>query len=296
MTHQVISGSALGQWYRQAQAIAQEAGIPRTEVDWLLQSLAGIDRLTLRLQSFQESYELPISLAELTQLWQRRLQERIPVQYLTGVAYWRKFCLKVSPAVLIPRPETELIVDLAVEAALTQSPLSSSNWVDLGTGSGAIAIGLAEALPTATIYAVDRSSAALNMAQQNADRLGFSARIQFYEGSWWEPLDFLKGQVCGMVSNPPYIPSDRVSTLQPEVARHEPHTALDGGTDGLESIRHLIATAPDYLESGGVWLVEMMAGQAEAVAELLRSQGQYRDVQIHCDLAGIERFALAYRT
>lgn len=298
MAHQVVSGVEIGQWYRQAQAIAREAGISGMEIDWLLQSLTGLDRLTLRLQSFQESYQLPISLAELTQLWQRRLHERIPVQYLTGVAYWRNFCLSVSPAVLIPRPETELIVDLAVAAmqpSLTQPPLPSSNWVDLGTGSGAIALGLAEALPTATVHAVDRSEAALKIARQNADRLGFTDRIHFYQGSWWEPLDFLKGRVSGMVSNPPYIPSHQVPTLQPEVAQHEPHGALDGGVDGLESLRHLIATAPDYLESGGVWLVEMMAGQAEAVADLLDRQGQYRDVQIGCDLAGIERFAWAYR-
>ncbi|MBD0341341.1 MAG: protein-(glutamine-N5) methyltransferase, release factor-specific, partial [Microcoleus sp. Co-bin12] len=110
-----------------------------------------------------------------------------------------------------------------------------------------------------------------------------------------EPLAFLKGQVSGMVSNPPYIPSSTVLTLQPEVVRHEPHLALDGGFDGLDCIRHLVETAPDYLESGGVWLVEMMAGQAEAVADMLESHGSYGKVQIFSDLAGIARFALAYR-
>jgi release factor glutamine methyltransferase len=167
--------------------------------------------------------------------------------------------------------------------------------VDLGTGSGAIAIGLASELTNATIHAVDFSSEALAVARQNAENLGFAQKVNFYQGSWWEPLGFLKGRVTGMVSNPPYIPSSTVLTLQPEVLKHEPHLALDGGFDGLECIRHLVETAPDYLESGGVWLVEMMAGQAEAVADMLESHGSYCDVQIFADLAGVDRFALAYR-
>jgi release factor glutamine methyltransferase len=290
--------------------------------------LTGLDRLALRLESFKDlpKIELKLSLSELAELWRGRLQERMPVQYLIGTVHWRHFTLKVTPAVLIPRPETELLIDLAVEAVnsrleaentnqkstppspslprggedlncskLRGGEFSKSNWVDLGTGSGAIAIGLALELTNATIHAVDFSSAALAVAQQNADNLGFTERVNFYQGSWWEPLAFLKGHVSGMVSNPPYIPSSTVLTLQPEVLNHEPHLALDGGFDGLECIRHLVKTAPDYLESGGVWLVEMMAGQAEAVADMLESHGSYCDVQIFADLAGVDRFALAYR-
>ena len=96
-----------------------------------------------------------------------------------------------------------------------------------------------------------------------------------------------------MVSNPPYIPTALIAQLQPEVAQHEPHLALDGGTDGLDCIRHLIATAPDYLRPGGIWLIEMMAGQAETVKHLLQERGSYERIQIFPDLAGIERFALA---
>jgi release factor glutamine methyltransferase len=239
--------------------------------------------------------ELKLCLSELAQLWQRRLQERVPVQYLTGVAHWRHFSLKVTPAVLIPRPETELLIDLAVEAVESYGVNPKSHWVDLGTGSGAIAIGLAGALTNARVYAVDCSSEALAVARLNAENLGLGSRVNFYQGSWWEPLAFLKGQVSGMVSNPPYIPSSTVLTLQPEVLKHEPHLALDGGFDGLECIRHLVETAPNYLESGGVWLVEMMAGQAEAVADMLESHGSYGKVQIFSDLAGVDRFALAYR-
>ena len=292
-----VSGLELWQWVNQAAAEARSSDIPLAEIEWLLQELAGLDRLALRLESFKDlpKIELKLSLSELAQLWQRRLQERVPVQYLTGVAHWRHFSLKVTPAVLIPRPETELLIDLAVEAVKSYGVNPKSLWVDLGTGSGAIAIGLACALTNARVYAVDCSSEALAVARLNAENLGFGSRVNFYQGLWWEPLAFLKGQVSGMVSNPPYIPSSTVLTLQPEVVRHEPHLALDGGFDGLDCIRHLVETAPDYLESGGVWLVEMMAGQAEAVADLLESHGSYGKVQIFSDLAGIDRFALAYR-
>ncbi|WP_445246666.1 peptide chain release factor N(5)-glutamine methyltransferase [Microcoleus sp. OTE_8_concoct_300] len=292
-----VSGLELWEWVNQAAAEARSSDIPLAEIDWLLQELAGLDRLALRLESFKDlpKIELKLSLSELAQLWQRRLQERVPVQYLTGVAHWRHFSLKVTPAVLIPRPETELLIDLAVEAVKNYGVNPKSHWVDLGTGSGAIAIGLACALTNARVYAVDCSSEALAVARLNAENLGFGSRINFYQGLWWEPLAFLKGQVSGMVSNPPYIPSSTVLTLQPEVVRHEPHLALDGGFDGLDCIRHLVETAPDYLESGGVWLVEMMAGQAEAVADMLESHGSYGKVQIFSDLAGVDRFALAYR-
>ncbi|MEG4861072.1 peptide chain release factor N(5)-glutamine methyltransferase [Microcoleus sp. K1-B6] len=292
-----VSGLELWEWANQAKTEARSSDIPLAEIDWLLQELAGLDRLALRLESFKDlpKIELKLSLSKLAQLWQRRLQERVPVQYLTGVAHWRHFSLKVTPAVLIPRPETELLIDLAVEAVKSYSVNPKSHWVDLGTGSGAIAIGLASALTNARVYAVDCSSEALAVARLNAENLGFASRINFYQGLWWEPLEFLKGQVSGMVSNPPYIPSSTVLTLQPEVLKHEPHLALDGGFDGLECIRHLVETAPDYLESGGVWLVEMMAGQAEAVADMLESHGSYGKVQIFSDLAGVDRFALAYR-
>ena len=292
-----VSGLELWEWMNQAKAQAIASDIPNSELDWLLQELAGLDKLAIRLESFKDlpKIELKLPLSELAQLWERRLQERVPVQYLTGVAHWRNFSLKVTPAVLIPRPETELLIDLAVEAVKSYGVNPKSHWVDLGTGSGAIAIGLASELTNTTIHAVDCSSAALAVAQINAENLGFGSRVNFYQGLWWEPLEFLKGRVSGMVSNPPYIPSSTVLTLQPEVLKHEPHLALDGGFDGLDCIRHLVETAPDYLESGGVWLVEMMAGQATAVADLLRSHGSYDRVQIFADLAGIDRFALAYR-
>ncbi|TBR57483.1 protein-(glutamine-N5) methyltransferase, release factor-specific [Westiellopsis prolifica IICB1] len=295
-----ISGLQLWEWRQAAIAASISADVSPAEVDWLLQEIAGLDRLALRLESFKERshIQLQLSLEELEILWQKRLKERLPVQYIAGVTPWRQFQITVSPAVLIPRPETECLIDIAVAAvAKSQENLSlqQGHWVDLGTGSGAISIGLADAFQEATIHAVDYSRAAIAIAQINAQNAKLSDRINFYQGYWWEPLEFLKGQFSGMVSNPPYIPTSTVSTLQPEVVNHEPHLALDGGEDGLDCIRYLIETSPSYLKSGGVWLIEMMAGQADAVREILQNQGSYCNIEISADLAGIERFALAYK-
>lgn len=291
-----VSGLELWQWRQMARQQAIAANVPPTEVDWFLQAMSELDRLTLRLESFQARPQVALqrSWPELTRLWQQRVEDQVPVQYLTEVAPWRQFLLKVSPAVLIPRPETECLIDLAL-AATQATSLATGDWVDLGTGSGAIALGLATAFPQATIHAVDDSAEALAIAQANAQAYHLRNRIQFYQGSWFQPLMHLRGRLRGMVSNPPYIPSAMIPTLQPEVARHEPHVALDGGADGLECVGQLIETAPDYLQVGGVWLVELMAGQATTVAQRLQAQGCYSRITIHADLAGIDRFVLAYR-
>ncbi len=295
----IVSGKELYLWREDAISAARSAQISPAEVDWLLEVVADVDKLSLRLGSFQKKSQISLSLplSVLSQLWQRRIQDSLPVQYIAGVTCWRNFQLKVSTDVLIPRSETELLIDLVTKAVGESSneEISSGYWVDLGTGSGAIAFGLAEVLTNAEIYAVDCSEGALAIARENAARLGFSSRIAFSQGSWWSPLGHLKGKVSGMVSNPPYIPTSLFSQLQPEVVKHEPHLALDGGIDGLEHIRYLIETAPDYLMSGGIWLIEMMTGQAEQVEAMLQKQGSYRNIKIFADLAGIDRFALAYR-
>lgn len=285
----LIPGLQLWHWRSNVKHQSVAQAISPDEVDWLLQEMAGVDRLFLRLQPDQP---IPsnVSLADLDRAWQKRIAERTPIQYLAGITPWRNFELKVAPGVLIPRPETELLIDFAIAQ---DSKLKAGQWVDLGTGSGAIAIGLALSMPSATVYAVDRSEEALAIAKSNAELL--NAKVQFYQGNWFEPIAHLKHSLSGVVSNPPYIPTETVSTLEPEVRLHEPHLALDGGADGLESIRHLIQTAPDYLIPGGIWMVEMMMGQADSIAALLSAQGSYDRITIHKDLAGIERFAIAYR-
>ncbi|MBD2231040.1 peptide chain release factor N(5)-glutamine methyltransferase [Phormidium tenue] len=293
-----IAGTELWAWRDKALVDAQAAGVDAGEVDWLLMAVANVDRLSLRLGTLRQRSHITLrySLAELERRWQQRLTERTPVQYLVGETPWRDLMLTVSPAVLIPRPETELIIDLA-EAAIARSPigdqLAQGVWVDMGTGSGAIALGLAQALPFARILAVDFSAEALAIAQENAARAGLSHRITFYQGSWFEPLTSYRGQISAVVSNPPYIPSALLPTLQPEVINHEPASALDGGNDGLDDLRLLAALAPEFLVPGGLWLVEMMVGQGDAVRELLEAQGCYRDIQTCLDLAGRDRFVQA---
>ncbi|MBE9141569.1 peptide chain release factor N(5)-glutamine methyltransferase [Nodosilinea sp. LEGE 07088] len=298
MGEALTSGTDLWAWRNRALQDAQAAGIDAEEVDWLLTAVADVDRLALRLGTVQRRAQVALwfSLAELDRRWHQRITERIPVQYLVGETRWRDLSLTVSPAVLIPRPETELIIDLAM-AAVVSSPrgdqLAGGIWVDMGTGSGAIAIALAQTFPLARILAVDLSPNALAIAQANTKRMDLGDRITFYQGAWFEPLEPYRGQISALVSNPPYIPSALLPTLQPEVVNHEPAAALDGGDDGLAALRMLATQAPDYLVPGGLWLVEMMAGQGEAVKELLVAQGCYRDIEIHLDLAGRDRFVQA---
>jgi release factor glutamine methyltransferase len=296
-----ITRRELWTWRRWAESLAKTHAVNQREVDWLLKSVANLDSLTLRLESIGDDrsnaqahpkvIEISMPLDRLSALWIDRVEQRKPVQYLVGRTFWRDFELVVSPAVLIPRPETESIIDIALAASTSLQ--QQGIWVDLGTGSGAIAIGLAKTLPLAEIFAVDTSAEALAIAQANATRLNVIHQIDFSQGSWWTSLPQLKGKVAGMISNPPYIPSAEVLQLQPEVVNHEPHLALDGGLDGLAAIRILVDTAPEYLQPGGIWLIEMMAGQGALVVELLAQQGSYTDIEIIDDLAGLDRFVLA---
>ncbi|ELR99496.1 peptide chain release factor N(5)-glutamine methyltransferase [Gloeocapsa sp. PCC 73106] len=292
-----ITGLELKYWRISAIAKAKLLGIEAGEVDWLLQRVTTLTKLDLRLESYQHRQDILSrkSLRELTQLWQQRLTARVPLQYLAGYTHWRDFDLKVSPDVLIPRPETEAIVDLALEAIASSPELATGTWVDLGTGSGAIALALAQVLPKSTIYATDVSHTALNIAKENAKMLDLEARIIFKQGSWWSPLEHLQGQVSGMVANPPYIPTYMIPQLQSEVSLHEPHLALDGGDDGLMCLKHLLETAPLYLRSGGIWLSEIMMGQSPRLVEMLANQGSYHQIQAFTDLAGSDRFVLGYR-
>lgn len=292
------SGQALYQWRHWALDLSQTHSIDLEEVDWLLQSVTSLSSLSLRLDLYRGDVEIPIRwpLSTLTQKWQQRTTERIPVQYLIGETPWRHFSLLVSPEVLIPRPETELIIDIA-ETLSAQSPLKeklqAGHWADLGTGSGAIALGLARSFPDATLHAVDISPSALEIAQKNAQKNHLSHRINFYTGSWLSPLAKLKGTLSAILSNPPYIPSQTISTLQPEVANHEPHLALNGGPDGLDCLKALIQSGSAHLCLGGLWITELMAGQAETVAHLLHQQGTYDHIRTHPDLSGIDRFVSA---
>ncbi|MEM6446120.1 MAG: peptide chain release factor N(5)-glutamine methyltransferase [Cyanobacteria bacterium P01_D01_bin.123] len=285
---QAATASArLWAWRNDAIARARCEGIAPVEVDRLLAHFTGWtnrDRLL-------GSYPSEVDWLQLNSSWQRRWQERVPLHYVLGTLTWRDLDLQVSPAVLIPRPETELLVDLALPEVRAAS--ENSLWVDLGTGSGAIAIALARERADVQVHAVDLSAEAIEVAAANVRFYELAARVQLWLGSWFEPLSSLRGQIRGVVSNPPYIPTAEINTLQPEVRQHEPHLALDGGHFGLDAIVHLIQTAPDYVMSEGFWAVELMVGQARTVTQLLQRDGRYRAIAVHPDLGGIDRFVSA---
>ncbi|MHB8174267.1 MAG: peptide chain release factor N(5)-glutamine methyltransferase [Nitrospirota bacterium] len=218
---------------------------------------------------------------------------REPTQYILGRAEFLGRMFQVNPAVLIPRPETEL---LAREGADFLKSLDSPLAADIGTGSGCIAVTLALEVPGAFIYALDCSDGALSIARANADKSGAAGRMEFLRGDLLQPLSGmgLRGKLDLAVSNPPYIPTDDIPKLQPEVL-FEPVPALDGGLDGLGAIRRLVHEAPLYLRPGGKLMLEIGFGQAGAVREMVNDEPGLEIEKIVLDFAGIERIIIAVK-
>jgi len=212
-----------------------------------------------------------------------------PVAYLVGKKEFWSLNLKVTPAVMIPRPETETLV----EAAL---PISSFSpfILELGTGSGAIAIALAKESPQALIIATDISIAALRVAKENA----FSHRInsiRFIAGDLFSPFKLEKVMFDLIITNPPYIPSSQISQLPAGIRDYEPRIAFDGGEDGLAVHRKIIQEAPCYLKVGGYLLLEVGEGQSKEVAKIISATPKFSSPEIIKDLAGLERVVKACR-
>ncbi|MEN9220900.1 MAG: peptide chain release factor N(5)-glutamine methyltransferase [Thermostichus sp. BF3_bins_97] len=290
------------EWRAQALAMAKAAGIPAEEVEILLRDKLGWGPLQ-RLMGRAPVGKLGQTpgwdgdpLEEVQALWRRRLEERIPLQYLLGKVEWAGLELQVTPAVLIPRPETELLLEQATLWLQAHPVPQGSHFVDLGTGSGALAIALAHQHPQVQLLAVDASPQALAVAAANVAAHHLQHRVKLLQGSWFAPLDPWREQIRGLLSNPPYIPSSELPNLMPEVRLHEPWLALDGGADGLGCLRLLIQEAPHYLAPNSFWAVEVMQGQAPWVAEQLLAMGCYQQIHIHLDLAGIERVVSAQFT
>ena len=208
-----------------------------------------------------------------------------PVAYLTGTQGFWSLELDVSPATLIPRPETELLVELA----LARIPMAAASRIaDLGTGSGAIALAIAKERPRATVIATDASAAALDVAQRNAVRNGIT-NIEFREGDWFAPL---VGDAFDLIaSNPPYIEDDDPHLREGDL-RFEPATALSSGTDGLDAIRRIVGDAPAHLRPGGWLLLEHGWAQGAAVRALLDAAG-FIDIASKRDLENRDRITLA---
>lgn len=250
---------------------------PRLEAEWMLCEALSLDRVGLYL-----NFDKPLSDAELA-LYRgmvARRGRREPLQYILGSQEFMGLEFRVTPAVLIPRHDTEVLVTEAVKRGS-----GCRGILDIGTGSGCVAVTVAKALPEAEVCTVDVSGEAIEVARGNAERNGVS--VQFFQGSLFEP--FAGKRFDMVVSNPPYITSADLATLQQEVRDFEPAGALDGGGDGLDFYRRITADAPAFLNPGGSLLFEVGAGQAGEVLELLKAGGFTNERFTQTDPAGIER-------
>jgi release factor glutamine methyltransferase len=248
----------------------------RRESEWLLCEALGLDRVGLYL-----NFDRPLHPSELNTIrgMVSRRARREPLQYILGTQEFMGLEFKVSPAVLIPRHDTEALV---VEA-IGRCP-QPRRILDIGTGSGCIAITLSRHWPEAEVFGVDTSAAALAIARENAERLG--ARVSLKEGSYFDPFPAISFDL--IISNPPYIPAADLAGLQPEVRDFEPRAALDGGEDGLDSYRAIIPAASNHLFAGGWLMVEVGAGEAPPVRRLFEESG-YGDLFTAMDGGGVER-------
>lgn len=256
----------------------QEKGVEnaRREAEWMLCDATGLDRIGLYL-----NFDKPMNDTELTSYRNMviRRGKREPLQHILGSQEFDGLDFLVTPAVLIPRQDTEVLVSAAAKLAPNNCSL-----LDVGTGSGCIAIALAKRLPDATITATDISPDAIAIARQNATH--HHTNIDFRLGSLFQPVT---GQHFDLIiSNPPYIPSQEIRQLQPEVSEYDPLIALDGGKDGLSVYRQLIEAAPDHLKKGGWLLLEAGAGQAAELVKLLAEQ-QFSDIFKEQDHGGHQR-------
>jgi release factor glutamine methyltransferase len=255
----------------------------RLNAEHLLAHALGLKRMELYLQ-----FDRPLTESERAPLRDlvKRRGAREPLQHVLGTAEFHGRTFACDKRALVPRPETEQLVELALEMAKDKP---AATILDIGTGSGVIALTIALELPSATLHATDLSPDALALAAENATRHALTDRIVFHQADLLPPDD---AQFDLIIANLPYIPAEEIASLSPEV-RHDPASALDGGTDGLDLIRRLIETAPDRLAPGGALLLEIGLGQADAVNALLSAR-KFRDISVRPDYQNIPRFAVGF--
>lgn len=264
---------------------------PRLEAELLLAHVLNKPRLRLYLESDRVlAREEESHFRELIQL--RNL--RIPSQYIIGTACFLGYELKVAPGVLVPRPETEILVQLALKDLKERMAMVNTfrtgplRVLDYGTGSGCVAIAIAIGCDECQVVAIDRSNLALSIAAENVDRHHLRKRITLAEGDGFDALGGTESAFDVIVTNPPYIPTAEIPLLAPEVRDHEPRSALDGGLDGLDFHRALSREAAHWLKSGGTFLAEFGDEQGAAL-KLLFSVPPWEGVRLEKDLSGKER-------
>ena len=278
-------------WAEMTAHVAAELG-DRNEARWVCETAGGFDAGELRAAA--DEWVPERAGKQIESMLRRRLGGE-PLQYVLGRWGFRRLDLMVDARVLIPRPETELIVDIVV--AFVQGAGPGATVVDLGTGSGAIGLAVLDELPPghATVWMTDASAGALDVARANAAGTGRAAMgARFGHGSWYAALDgSLRGAVDVIVSNPPYV-AEGDPDLEESVSRWEPSSALLSGRDGLDDLRVIVAGAPEWLRPGGMLVTEMGQAQADELIDLYQTAGLH-DVRLHRDLAGRDRFVSGLR-
>ncbi|MDP2644865.1 MAG: peptide chain release factor N(5)-glutamine methyltransferase [Desulfobacterales bacterium] len=253
---------------------------PRVSAEILLAHTLNLQRIQLYLNHDQPL--IPAELDRFKALIKRRVCGE-PIAYILGRKEFWSIELEVTRDVLIPRPETERLVEAAVRH-LPQSPgIGPKRVLDMGTGSGAIVLALASERPGHTYFASDRSISALELAKRNARRNGLDRAVHFFSGDWFLPVKRQGRPFDMIISNPPYIPTEIIPGLQPEICRYEPFMALDGGADGLCWIRHIVDAAQRHLNSDGLVLLEMGHDQKEEVEKIILTCGGYKQVDFKKD-------------
>ena len=267
---------------------SKEIEAARLQAELLLAAALDLNRLELYLQ-----FEKTLTPQEV-EVFRGFVRERLkgsPIQYVTGTAAFRNLELCVGSGVLIPRPETEIVVEVALDLLAAQD----GRILDLGCGSGAIAIAICSERPTVRTIASDIDRMALSIVSENAQRHGVTDRVALVCGDLLEPFAGESAQLDAIISNPPYIATAEIQQLQPEVRDHEPHHALDGGADGLEFYRRIADSATDLLVQGGAVVLEVGDGQVPAVTGLLEESDAYDQIEARCDLSGTERVVCCRR-
>ena len=290
MAHEVWTIGSILSW---TQGYFTEKGIetPRLDAEVLLSHVLKKERIYLYVH-----FDEPLEKEELA-AFRKAVAERarrVPTAYITGRREFMGLDFAVSRATLIPRPDTEILVEAAIErlGRLAENGKKSLRFADIGTGTGAIALSVLKyASEDVAADAVDVSGAALAVARENAERLGLSARVHFHGGDLLAPLG--DAAYDAILSNPPYIPDADIESLAPEVRSYEPMTALKGGAEGMDFYARLVEAAPQYLRVGGFLAVEAGIGQAQKICALAKEP--WGDVEILPDLAGIERVVVLWR-
>ena len=257
----------------------------------LIDSLGGLSNIELNLLKIKSEkvLNLNLDLDFIETLWDKHLNTSIPIQYLSGISFWRDLKLEVSNKILIPRPETELFIDIV--SGIFKNKKEKITFVDLGTGSGAISIALALANPNWSGIATDIDKSAIEIASRNFKTNSNQSNLKFYNGNWWDPLENFKGEIDFAVANPPYIPQATYEVLPIEVKNFEPKLALLGGKEGLDHINEIIKHAPLYLKDKGWLLIENHFDQGNRVKQLFL-ENRFTSVKVLKDFSGIGRFTI----